>query len=135
MIPTLLLDADGRDILNRYCQEQNVRCILPRVHKLIGFLNNANEKFITPVEDNHINLLYINWTYSEFPSNSFLQAFSLLANSHNGILTNNKIGIFMGLQECVYEKISAVIVYTDSLNGHVFNDFSYLWALRNFAIR
>lgn len=134
IIPTLLLDADGRGVLNKYCSEQNIRCIFPRVYKLIDFLNSANKKFILPKEGNQFNLLYINWTYSEFPSNSFLEAYAILANPINGILTHRNIGIKMGVHENVYDKISAVIVYTDSLNGLAFQDFRYLWALRNFAI-
>lgn len=94
----------------------------------------ADEKFILPKEGNQFNLLYINWTYSEFPSNSFLEAYAILANPINGILTHKNIGIKMGVHENVYDKISAVIVYTDSLNGLAFQDFRYLWALRNFAI-
>lgn len=134
IIPGLLLDNGGRQILSEYCAGRNIRCVLPRVRKLVDFINSANEKFVFPATDRHFNLLYVNWTYSEFPSNSFLEAYSILANDINGILNHKEIGIKMGVHESAYEKISAVVVYTDSLNGLAFQDFRYLWATHSFAI-
>jgi hypothetical protein len=107
---------------------------MPRVHKLVGFINSATEKFVLPSSNKHFNLLYINWSYSEFPSNSYLEAYSILFNDKNGLLTHKDIGIKMGVLEAAYEKISAIVVYTSSLNTIVFQDFRYLWSTRCFAI-
>ena len=47
--------------------------------KLKDFLNSASSKFSVP-QSNEYNLLYINWSYCDFASNSFLEAWSLLTN-------------------------------------------------------
>jgi len=73
------------------------------------------------------NLLYINWSYRDFPSNSFLEAWSLLTNEINGILTCKESGLAHGVVPEAYTKISAVIVYTESLEGLMFSDFRYVW--------
>ena len=42
-------------------------------------------------------------------------------------MVNRDIGKEFGVSNEVYEKITAVIVYTESLNGLMFGDFSYVW--------
>lgn len=74
-----------------------------------------------------MNLFYINWTFSEYPEYSFLEAASLLSNSVNGILNHREIGAAVGVKEEVYDKITALVVYTESLNGLMFNEFKYVW--------
>lgn len=50
-----------------------------------------------------------------------------MAHPINGILTHKDIGLSLGVNEEVYEKITAVIVYTESLSGLMFNDFRWVW--------
>lgn len=133
LIPTVLLEDQGR-LLNTYANKNNVKCICPRIHKLVTFINSANEKFESPHSSKHLNLLYINWSYSEFPSKSYLEAYSLLHNDLNGLINHKKIGFQFGIEETAYEKISAIVVYTSSMNNLIFQDLRYLWATRNFAI-
>lgn len=134
LIPTVLLDNPGRIELQSFCEEKNVKCLLPRMYKLVQFLNSAVDKFEAPTSPKHLNLLYINWSYSEFPSKSFLEAYGILFNKLTGLLNHKAIGIHCGIKEEVYSKISAVIVYTSSLNNLISQDFRYLWATRYFAI-
>ena len=49
------------------------------------------------------------------------------SNDVNNILTHKEIGLRLGLSVDVYDKISAVIVYTESLSGLMFNDFTWVW--------
>ena len=116
--------------MQELCAENNSKCIFPRVTKLVQFINSAAEKFAKPNE-NEYNLLYINWSYSDFPSNGFLEAWSLLTNEVNGILTHPEIGTKLPFKEPIcseaYEKITAVIVYTSSLDQLMFSDFCYAW--------
>lgn len=76
-------------------------------------------------------MLYINWSYSDFPSNGFLESWSLLSNEINGILTYPELGTRLPfdppLCSDAYEKISAIIVYTSSLDQLMFSNFLHSW--------
>lgn len=129
-IPAILLSDKGKSEIQELCRENNSRCILPRVTKLVQFINSAAKKFKEPKE-NEYNLLYINWSYSDFPSNGFLEAWSLLTNEFNGLLNHPEIGTKLPLREPIcsdaYKKITAVIVYTSSLEQLMFSNFLYAW--------
>lgn len=129
-IPTILLTDLGRRKIHKLCQDNKSTCIMPRVTKLVQFINSAAKKFEKP-QANEYNLLYINWSYSDFPSNGFLEAWSLLTNEKNGILTHPEIGTKLPFDKPIcneaYEKITAVIVYTSSLEQLMFSDFRYSW--------
>ena len=103
---------------------------MPRITKLVQFINSAAKKFEKPKE-NEFNILYINWSYSDYPSNGFLEAWSLLTNDMNGILTHPEIGKTLPLNSPVcneaYDKITAIIVYTSSLNQLMYSDFRHSW--------
>lgn len=129
-ISTVLLTNEGRDKFQQLCESHGVMCVFPRVNKLVEFINSASKKFQEPKE-NEYNLLYINWSYSDFPSNSFLEAWSLLTNDFNGLLTYREIGPKLHLSEPLnpeaFSKITAIIVYTSSLDQLMFTDFRYVW--------
>lgn len=125
-IPTVLLSSEGRRLIPDFCKENEIRFISPRVMKLKDFLNSAASKFAFP-QTNEYNLLYINWTYCDFPSNSYLEAWSLLTNTINGILTHPDAAQCIGVSPDVFKKISAVIVYTEALEGLMFLDFRFVW--------
>lgn len=125
-IPAVLLDDKGLEFMD-YCNEHALCPVMPRINKLKDFLNSAADKFVGVDHEHHMNFLYINWTFSEFPECSYLEAYSLLANQVNGILRNKDLGKEIGLKDEVYDRITAVIVYTESLNGLMFDDFRYIW--------
>ncbi|MEG1726017.1 MAG: hypothetical protein RR313_11540 [Anaerovoracaceae bacterium] len=130
IIPTVLLSDSGKKQIRELCTSNNVKLVLPRVTKLVQFINSAAKKFEKP-KDNEFNFLYINWSYSDFPSNGFLEAWSVLTNEINGILTHPDIGTKLPFREPVcneaFEKITAVIVYTSSLDQLMFSDFRHAW--------
>lgn len=125
-IPTVLLTDQGRQEVKCFCKERGMKYLDPRVLKLRDFINSAAGKFTMPKED-QFHLLYINWSYRDFPSNSFLEAWSLLTNEINGILTHPELAAQIGIVPEAFEKITAVIVYTESLEGLMFGDFRYVW--------
>ena len=51
----------------------------------------------------------------------------MLTNKINGILTCPEFGLDIGILPEAYNKISAIIVYTESLEGLMFSDFRYVW--------
>ena len=127
IIPTVLLNDTGRKEFASFCASHNLNGTMPRVKKLTDFLNSAAYKFDTVDHNSHMNLLYVNWTFSEALESGYEEALSLLSNPTNGILTNKAVGISLGVNEEVYEKITAVIVYTESLSGLMFGDFRWVW--------
>ena len=130
-IPLVLLENEGRVKFTSYCSDHSLNGLMPRVSKLKDFLNSAAEKFETVDHINHMNILYINWTFSEVIESGYEEALSLLANPENGILIHKDIGLKLGINEDVYDKITAVIVYTESVGGLMFGDFRYVWIRRS----
>ncbi len=126
LIPSVLLTEQGRAQVQAFCQDNGVTYLPPRVKKLVDFINSATEKFEVPTK-NELNLLYINWTYRDYPSNSFLEAASLLSNPFNGLLYYPDIAQQMGVSPEAFKKISAIIVYTESLEGVMFTDYRHIW--------
>lgn len=126
LIPSVLLTEHGRSLVQNFCKTNEVTYLPPRVWKLVQFINSAASKFSEPKE-NELNLLYINWSYRDYPSNSFLEAASLLSNQYNGLLNYPNIAKELDVQPDAFNKISAIIVYTDSLEGVMFTDFRHVW--------
>ena len=125
-IPTVLLSSEGRKQIPKFCEDNGIEYLSPRVMKLKDFFNSAVSKFSVP-QDNEYNLLYINWSYCDFPSNSFLEAWSLLTNSINGILTRPNVAQSLGVSLDIFNKITAIVVYTEALEGLMFSDFRNVW--------
>lgn len=126
LIPSLLLTEQGRNLVQKLCQDNGVTYLPPRVGKIVDFINSAASKFEVP-EENELNLLYINWSYRDYPSNSFLEAASLLSNPYNGLLHYPDIAQQMKVVPDAFQKISAIIVYTESLEGVMFTDYRHVW--------
>lgn len=130
LLPCVMLTDEGRNQIDALCKEYDVSYIAPRVTKLVDFINSAAKKFQVP-KNGELNLLYINWSYSEFPINSFIEAWRILTNQDNGIMVHPAFGQQLPFKQPIlkeaYEKISVIIVYTSSLEQLMFNDFSYVW--------
>ena len=126
LIPAVLLSDNGRKQLEEWCIANDLEYLSPRVLKLKDYINSATDKFDYP-DENEFNLLFINWSFRDFPTNGFLEAWSLMTNPYNGILINKKSGIEIGINPDAYDKITAIIVYTESIEGLMFNDFRYVW--------
>ncbi len=134
LMPTVLLTEEGKKAIEEHCRDKNIKCIMPRVDKLKDYINSAAEKFEKPKDNKHLNLLFINWSYSEFSPDAYLEAYSLLANPINGIITNKEIGQKLGIREDAYDKISAILVYSDSINGLTYLDLRYIWIKQKFRL-
>lgn len=126
-LPVVLLTDEGRTLFSAFCEKHNINGVMPRVGKIKDFLNSAAEKFEAVDHISHMNFLYINWTFSEVLESGFEEALSLLAHPVNGILTHKEMGLRLGVNEEVYDKITAVIVYTESVSGLMFGDLRWIW--------
>ena len=127
VLPFVLLNDIGRETFNSFCKSHNLNGMMPRVDKLKDFLNSAADKFEFVDHTSHMNFLYINWTFSEAMESGYEEALSLLFHPVNGIINHKDIGINMNVNKDVYEKITAIIVYTESLSGLMFGDFRWVW--------
>ncbi len=126
IIPTVLLTDEGRIKIKEFCKENGLVYMDPRIQQLKTFIKSATEKFEEP-KPNEFNLLYINWSYRDFPSNSFLEAWALLTNELNGMLTHPESAKGYEIFPEQLKKITAIIVYTESLEGLMFADLRYIW--------
>lgn len=134
IIPTFILDEKLKKNLRRQCDKRGFEFILPRVDKLKDFINSAGKKFEIPKDNKHINLLFINWTYTDVERRGYLEPYSLLYNNLNGLLKNKEIALSIGINEEALKKISAVIIYQDCFDSLVFGEFLSIWKGYNFRM-
>ncbi len=130
LMPTILLNDKGREDFANTCKANKIKTLMPRVSKLVDFINSATEKFNEPEPDEY-NLLYVNWSYSDYPICGFIEAWNLLTNDQNGLLLYpdkaTKLNMKKPLNTDALKRITAIIVYTSSLEQLMFSDFSYSW--------
>lgn len=127
LLPTILLEDKEKIVFEKLCKKKEIEFVLPRVGKLKDYINSAGKKFEKPKDKNHVNLLYINWTYTDIERRGYLEPYSLLYNNLNGLLKNKEAALNLGISEEALEKISAIVVYQDSFDSIIFGDFRYLW--------
>ncbi|WP_432291554.1 hypothetical protein [Clostridium baratii] len=127
LIPTFLLNSEDDKVFKDVSDKYNVKYIKPRALKLKDFINSAGKKFVMPENSKHVNLLYINWTYSDMKHAGFKEPYGLLYNNLNGILKNRKAALELGIEEEALKKITAIIVYQDTFESIIFNDFRDIW--------
>lgn len=132
--PIVAIEYDMRNQLYAFCNERGFQVELPDVVQLTSFLNDAADKFDIPTYDNHFNLLYINWTYREIPALNYLEPLSLLDNPMNGLLRHRDIGLKFGISEDVFEKISAIFIYSYPNQAFVFHDIKWVFANKYCAV-
>jgi hypothetical protein len=84
ILPAYLLSDKGKEYYKKQCKDSDVEFLAPRITKLAEFLESATKKF-NDYSDTEINLLFINWTYSDITYGGYLEAWSLLTNAENGL--------------------------------------------------
>ncbi len=131
ILPSVLLDEEGRKKLSDFCKKSQVECCLPRVLKIKDYINSAGGKFETPANTNHINLLAINWTYSEFADTGLFEPISLFCNPANGLFVNPNVWQSLGIESEAVRKISAVLLYKVPEEMLMFGDARYLFIKGN----
>ena len=134
IIPTCLLNEDGRNMLAGFCDSISINCRLPRVLKLKDFMNYAGEKFTDISSENHINLLVINWSSTDLLETELFEPTTLLCNPQNGLLRNKEVALELGISEDALNRISAIFLYMLPEGCLLFNDFRYLFATRQYKI-
>ncbi len=133
-MPLYCLSEEGIDAFERECKKRRVVFQRPRVSKLKSFLNSACKKFAVPINDKHYNILFVNWTYTEIPYQGYIEPVALLSNPYNGIMNHAWMAKMVDVDEDIYSKITAVIVFQNPSEAVVFQDLRYLLASRTAGI-
>lgn len=133
-MPLVLLNEKGRKEFSDLCTTIGEIYKSPRVLKLKEFLNSACEKFEVVEDENHFNVLFINWTFTDIPYNGYFEACELLYNEWNGLLKYPNVAKKMGISEELFKKVSAVFVYQDPDEMMIFQDFRFLFASKKAAL-
>jgi hypothetical protein len=130
--PNIVLNESTNIELTDFCSKNNLQIIYPRISKLGEFIKSAASKFQVPTTASHFNLLFINWTYTDFPECSVNEPKSLFINTENGLFYNDEALNFIKDRNGVnivsrddLDKISAVVLYRDTLDTILSGDFRY----------
>lgn len=117
----LVTDNERKGYINKF-KKSKAEVVLPRVGKIKDYINSAGEKFVIPNNGKHINLLFINWTYTEFQQKSLIEPLGVLYNPKNGILRSPKFLDSLGINKEALKKISAIILYGDTFNSILYSN-------------
>lgn len=134
LFPATLLTNVGRKLLSDCCKNYNIELRLPRVLKIKEFIESAGSKFTQIETKKHINMLFINWSYTDMWENPLFEPVSLLCNGNNGILITDAAHNQIELNELDLQKISAFFIYTIPEETLLFSDFRYLFRDRCYRI-
>lgn len=137
--PNIALTQSTKNELQQFCLNNKLQLVFPRVSKLGEFIKSAANKFQNPTTNKHFNLLFINWTYTDFPECGVNEPMSIFINTENGLFYNdnalelikhrNGRNIF---DRNDLDKISAVIFYRDTLETLLSGDFRFHFRERTF---
>lgn len=132
--PNLVLEKEIMNNIIGYCSENGIKVAYPRVLKIKEYIKSAAKKFEQPINDRHFNLLFINWTYTDFPECELAEPITLLVNPISGLLYNKKAQELVGIRQKDLDKISAIILYRDNINTILFGDFRYHVQNNSYAV-
>jgi len=123
IVPLLPIEIEKKNELKTACNALGFQLELPDIMQLKDFLNDAAKKFEIP-NGNHFNVLFINWTFREIPNN-YVEPYMLLNNPHNGLLRFQEIGKKFGIDDDVFNKISAIFIYSCPIQAEMFSDLRW----------
>ena len=132
--PATLLTDEGREELIKFCEKCNISVRMPQVNKIKDYIKYAGAKFCEQENEQHYNILAINWSFTDMYEDQLFEPTSLLCNKDNGILVTKKIHKKLGITENDLEKISAFFIYTFPTEALLFGDVRYLFKYRCYKI-
>ena len=115
-MPLMSLNDTGISEFERICSENGCFFQRPRISKLKSFLESAITKF--HIQDTgEYNILCINWSYTDIVVNGYIEPAMLLFNKVNGIMNHKDMAGKLGISSDIYKKISAVLVFQNSVEA------------------
>ncbi len=133
IIPSMAIEYSKMEDLIILCSELELQVEFPNIIQLKDFLNSAASKFTSALHKNHFNILYINWTHREIPHLNYIEPLSLLDNPINGLLRYNNIGKKFKISNDVFEKISAIFIYSYPKQALMFGDIRWVFSNKQCA--
>ena len=137
--PNIVLDQSTKASLIQVCEDNKLQLIYPRISKLGEFIKSAADKFQGPSSNKHFNLLFINWTYTDFPECGVNEPMSLLINTKSGLFYNDRALPLIRhkdgtqiINRSDLDKITAVILYRDTMETLLSGDFRFHFKERTF---
>lgn len=132
IMPLYPMKKEKLDELDMICQKDGYCLVRPRVGKMKDFINSACEKFNKPLDDNSYNILAMNWTDTNIPNLSVIEPAVYLGNKENGMMQFNTMASKISSENFVinqdmYEKITAILVFKASMDTLFFTDFRYMF--------
>lgn len=132
IMPLYPMKKEKLDELDIICQKDGYCLVRPRVGKMKDFINSACEKFNKPLDDNSYNILAINWTDTNIPNLSVIEPAVYLGNKENGMMQFDTMASKISSESFVvnqdmYEKITAILVFKNSMDTLFFSDFRYMF--------
>lgn len=139
IMPLYPMEKEKLDELDMICQKDGYCLVRPRVGKMKDFINSACEKFNKPLDDNSYNILAMNWTDTNIPNLSVIEPAVYLGNKENGMMQFNTMASKISSESFVinqdmYEKITAILVFKNSMDTLFFSDFRFMFRSKEAAI-
>lgn len=130
--PNIPLNIKQSSELEEFCKKNNIHLLYPSVAKMGDFIASAGKKFSSSASHNYYNILFLNWTYTNFqdywanePVCFFINPINGFFQNHNALpLVTNRKGKEI-ISKSDIDKLSAVIIYKDPLETILFTDFRY----------
>jgi len=129
--PNVIMDFETEEKMKNYYNKEGISIIDSRGLKLQSFIKSSSKKFSSPKSKKHFNILFINWTYTDFPECGLNEPKSLLINPVSGLLHSNEALKAVGLEKNELENISAIVLYRDNIETILSCDFRYSFASKN----
>lgn len=139
IMPLYPMEKEKIEELSNICQNDGYNLVRPRVGKMKDFINSACEKFNKPVDDNSYNVLAMNWTDTNIPNLSIIEPAVYLGNKENGLMQFNTMASKISTDKFIinqemYEKITAILVFKASMDTLFFTDFRYMMASKEAVV-
>ena len=106
-------------VLREYVEKRGYKFILPSLLKIKDYINSAGEKFIYPATPEQCNILFVNWTFDDIYESNLMQPIACLCNEKTGLLKTNKFHESLKINSNALKKISAIVIYKDTVDSFV----------------
>ncbi len=123
--PNMVLTREQFSLAKELCQNANIEFMPPRVLKIKDFIKSASNKFEKVDNIEHFNILFINWTLSDFYNVGVNEPIGLIGNPINGIIHCSEAASQIGISDKDLENISAIVIYRDSFDS--ISQCDYRW--------
>ena len=110
---------NGYNHLKEMAKLCNYHVISPNYLKVKDYIISADKKFIEPSDENHVNILFINWSFISPTASGIMEPCSLLYDENVGLLKSEILHDICKINKDYLKKISAIVVYCDNYDSFI----------------